>query len=79
MILKVDLYCDSPLFYHKCTDEAGKNHRVDLLVNGDLEKGTTPESLVSKTVEVDYVYPYVEIAMNVRIAATPPAKNVEAM
>ena len=50
---------------HECTDEQGKVHRVDLRVD-DATIGADAE-LVGKFVQVDYLYPHLEIAMNVRV------------
>ncbi|KKN66016.1 hypothetical protein LCGC14_0476080 [marine sediment metagenome] len=69
MILKVRKYLDGVgQYYHECTDENGKEHRVDLMVNGDFhDSDITPEDLVGKTVSVDYTYPHIEIGMEVVI------------
>jgi hypothetical protein len=50
---------------HICQDEKGKERRVDLEVGarGDglpLKR----KDLIGKTVEVEYVFPYIELAMD---------------
>lgn len=51
---------------HLVRDETERIRRVDLIVNGDFPHDMEPESLIGKTVECDYEYPYVAIAMHVR-------------
>jgi len=51
---------DGPDVY--CSDEQGESHRVDFLVDGSLPEGTTAQDLVDKTIEVESLTPYVEIA-----------------
>ena len=51
--------------YHICVDEAGQVHRVDLLVDGGIKH--MRKSLVGKTVECDYLEPFVELAGGVRL------------
>ena len=67
MLFKVKKYRSHPYDYHVCEDENGRERRIDLLVNGDLPKDTTPESLVGKTVKVHHLHAYVEIAHDVEI------------
>lgn len=55
---------------HECKDEKGMRRRVDIFVDGDLE-GETRESIVGKTIECAYTFPYEEIAMEVVIAEEP--------
>lgn len=65
MQLKVKLYekwCNT----HICEDKDGIGQRIDLMVDGAFPKGTDPESLVGKTIECEYTYPYISIAMGVR-------------
>lgn len=54
----------------ECLDEAGKNHRVDLTI--DAEEGAAAMRAhlerLPVIVEVDYLYPYIEIAANARRA-----------
>lgn len=52
---------------HLVEDEAGAKRFVDVMVNGDFPEETEPESIVGQRVECDYEYPYIAIAMNVRI------------
>ncbi|MDD2869636.1 hypothetical protein [Neomegalonema sp.] len=58
--------------YHECIDETGETRKIDLCVDSvsvDKPSGEfDPVKLVGKTVEVDRVYPFIEIAENVREA-----------
>ena len=65
MQFKVRLY-ETMLNTHICIDNDGHSHRIDLMVDGAFPKGTDPESLVGKTIECEYTYPYISIAMGVR-------------
>ncbi len=51
--------------YHICDCEDGTNRRIDIMVDGTFMEGTTPESLIGNTYEVDRLIPYVEIACGV--------------
>ena len=51
-----------PLSFHDCIDENGNLYRVDLFIDGKAPKGITGADLVGKTIEVDYIYPYLYIA-----------------
>lgn len=51
---------------HVCADEKGTKHRIDLMVNGDLDE-KNPEALIGKRVSVDYTYACVSIGMGVKI------------
>ena len=62
----VDSY-DKYTFYHECTDETGKTLRIDIRVNGDLEKDLPPENLIGKTVEIDSLFPYGFIGVGVKL------------
>lgn len=53
--------------YHTCRDEAGKVHRLDILVDGGLGK-QDPEALVGRTVWCQSLTPYIEIANGVVFA-----------
>lgn len=68
MKLKVIDYKPHPMDWHVCIDERGNQMKLDLLVSGDLDEGTRPESLVGKTVEIEGAHAYVSIAHGVRIA-----------
>ena len=46
-------------------DEKGETRLVDLMVCGNFPPDTDPESLVGKTFEAEYDYPYISIAMHV--------------
>lgn len=48
-----------------CRDtESGKEVTIDMLVDGAFPEGTTSESLVGKTIVVDYLLPCTFIAMS---------------
>lgn len=64
MILTVHLY-NNLGDYHECVDEQNHTHRVDLLT--DDSKVGTPQSLVGKKIEVEYLTPYIEIAHGVKV------------
>jgi hypothetical protein len=51
---------------HICIDEEGKEHRIDLFVNGDL-KGRNPKEIEDVKISVSYTYPYIEIGMGVEL------------
>ncbi len=67
MKYKVVKYEASPLDFHKCIDENGENHQIDLFVNGDLSKDITCEELVGKTVNIERLAPHIELAFGVKI------------
>lgn len=71
MKLKVENYYDfHPADTYLCRDEEGRTHYVDLLVDGTFSEILSIEdrkTLIGKTVEVDYLSPFVEIASNPRI------------
>ena len=50
---------------HMVIDEKGETRLVDLMVCGNFPPDTDPESLVGKTFEAEYDYPYISIAMHV--------------
>lgn len=54
-----------------CLDENGKKHLVDFLVHGSLPKGTTRDDLIGRTIEVEFLSPFVEIAYEPRFADEP--------
>lgn len=62
----VDSY-DRYQFLHYCTDEAGETFRIDIQVNGDLDKKLTPESLVGKTVSIHHLIPAQHIGIHVMV------------
>jgi hypothetical protein len=63
--------------YHECEDEKGIIHRVDLLINGDFAEQTKNlnrdeldafcSSFEGKTIVVEYLHPFIEIAHGVII------------
>ena len=67
MKLKVIEWMEPPHNFHRCEDKKGETHRVDLLVNGEFKKDIDPQALVGKTVNVDSLHAYCEIAMGVKI------------
>ncbi len=68
MLLKVIRYEGPPLDYHVCVDEFGTERRIDLFVYGGFHgQDIKPEDLVGKTVNVERLHAYVEIAINVTI------------
>lgn len=58
---------ESLLDFHRCIDEDGQSHQVDLFINGDLDESITAEELVGKTVSVERLTPYLELAHGVKI------------
>lgn len=68
MKLGVKQYLPPPHDYHRCVDEEGREHKVDLMIDGTLpEFQDNPEKLVGLTVETFGLTPYVTIAMEPRI------------
>ena len=67
MKFKVTKFMDEPHNFHKCTNENGRECRLDLFTNGDFPKGTDPFSLEGKTINVESTVPYVSIASGVSI------------
>ena len=59
--------------YHLCRDKIGQIYRLDLFVNGDFRVGNTEKmletnkSIIGKKIQVDYLNPFISIAMNVRV------------
>ena len=52
---------------HKCKDHSNQEeHLIDLFINGDL-KDRKEKEIVGKIISVDYTYPWLSIAMGVRI------------
>lgn len=51
----------------ECEDERGKRRLVDLRVAAKWPAGFDINSLIGKTVECDWLQPYLEIAENPRI------------
>ncbi len=69
MILAAESY-DPVTDTYMCSDESGRKHRVDLLVDGglsDTEAAADRAWLIGLTVECDYLIPWIEIAMTVRL------------
>jgi hypothetical protein len=64
MILKVESY-NAGQDFHVCRTEDGKIERVDLRT--DNSSVGRAESLVGKTVEVDYIFPHISIASGVKV------------
>ena len=69
MRLKVEKYYGDDRahrYLHKCYDsDTDQIHHVDLMVYGNFD--IQPEDLVGKTIDVDYLFPSIELAMNPRI------------
>lgn len=51
-----------------CLDEQGREHRVDLLVDGGLGGVNPREALIGRTVEALSLTPFLELANEVRWA-----------
>ena len=67
MILKIISY-NKDQDYHVCKDEEGKHHKIDIFVDGGLgDLANSPKDLIGKTVQCDYLHPYIEIANNVKL------------
>lgn len=67
MKLKI-LRFDANELAHICSDEEGKEHRVDILVDGGIDTAKhSDEALIGRTVEVSFLTPFVEIAHDVRL------------
>lgn len=62
--------------YYDCKDEKGVWHRVDFHVCGspEIKKFLDRETLIGKTVEVDDLQPYMELACNVIKVEEPKGK-----
>ena len=70
MKFKVEKYnehWEEPRFVHICKNEDGIQQCIDLMVNGDFDKGFDPKELVGKTVEVKRIHSYIAIAHDVKI------------
>ncbi len=50
--------------YHVCIDERGIRKNIDLYT--DRKLGIKPEELIGREIEVEGLYPYLEIAIGVR-------------
>lgn len=50
-----------------CEDENGERHNVDFFTGGEFPKNVEPASLIGRTIEVDYLYPYLEFASAPRV------------
>lgn len=60
---------------HVCTVDDNPRHiRVDLFIGGDFGDDVTPESLIGKTVEVEYTHGFLFLAHNVRVVDESPAE-----
>lgn len=58
---------DEKQMVHRCkTSDTGEEILLDIFVNGDL-KDRSFEEMVGKQISVDYTYPYISIAMGVRV------------
>lgn len=67
MKFKIKSY-DSIQMIHHAEDESGKDRLIDFFVDGSLDRRfTKPESIIGKTVEVEWLHPYQEIANNIKI------------
>lgn len=52
---------------HICTPTDGSRQEyIDIMVDGGLG-GETDESIIGKTISCDYIYPYISIAMGVKV------------
>lgn len=60
------LFYDKEYDAHLCKDENATRYLVNLMVNGDFSKDTSPEDLVGKTFTADYDFPYIALAVNVK-------------
>ena len=58
-----------------CADENGKSHIVDVWVDGALPEELNRHNLIGETIEVDYLHPYSEIAVNPRLVAQPSRES----
>jgi len=49
--------------YHVCEDEHGIKHFYDIMIASKFPEGTTPESVVGKTIETleELITPYISI------------------
>jgi len=56
---------------HNCVDEDGNKHLVDIMVDGSLENKDR-EYWVGKTIECDWLIPYLELAHNVKESHVKP-------
>ena len=63
---KVISYEERPMAHRCIPSDSDEAMLIDIMVNGDL-KDRTPEELVGKTISCDYTYPWLSIAMGVRI------------
>lgn len=52
----------------ECEDEHGKVRRVDLFVDSKFPADLDAKGLIGKTIIVDDLYPFLELAANPRIA-----------
>lgn len=60
---------------YNCVDEEGNSHLVDLFVDGGIPnpETVTDEMLIGKTIEVDHLHPYLEIANGVKWPPVTPS------
>jgi len=66
MILTIGNYSEN-YDAHYCIDGDGKEHVVDVFVDGGLDKEVSRNSIIGKRIECDYIYPYLEIACGVKL------------
>ena len=78
MRLKIVSYSQC-LDAHMCIGDDGREYRVDLLIDGGLGP-LDPAELLGKTVEVEFLNPYIYLALGVRLVdgeTTQTEKNNE--
>lgn len=75
MILKVISYHQGEN-YHKCIDESGNEHRLDIFTDGKLPRELN-ESICGKSISVEYLHPYIQLAMNAKIIDGSPIETKE--
>ena len=79
MIFRVIRY-DSANDFHECRCLVGEGdtrpRRLDLFTDGDLRKaGETKESIVGRTVEVECLSPFIEMATGVKVITKPTVSS----
>ena len=63
--------------YHDIIMEDGRKVKADLFVNGDLRDIATNESIIGKSVDIQYFTPYIEIAYGVSVLHDGVSANKE--
>lgn len=64
--LKVLSYINDQLYHHCFHEETKTNVAIDLMVSGDFPDDFYPQSLVGKTIELDYSHACTYIGVGVR-------------